>query len=143
MNSDVRFQYDASGIPGVSGFSSMIANNLTHVQGKRTDYKAHVWEYRNYRTGGWDKYDPEASESVDQAFQAYLMDPKCMDVRSVHSGDWEYQVDFQNMKQTNISHGKHRVREIRRVPTTLPSIKEEHDLVFEEENASTNNPTVN
>lgn len=71
------------------------------------------WEYRD---GGWKRYDAEASAVVETAFQEYLRDPGMLDVRSVKSGSWSYQVDFVNMKQTNIEHTAHTVRDIRRVP---------------------------
>ena len=39
-----------------------------------------------------------------------------MDVRAVKSGDFRYQIDFKAMKQTNIEHVNHTVRDIRRKP---------------------------
>jgi len=38
-----------------------------------------------------------------------------MDVRAVHSGKWNYQVDFINNTQTNIDHTSHTQRNIKRI----------------------------
>eukprot|EP00727_Mastigamoeba_balamuthi_P006138 m51a1_g2143 putative linker histone h1 and h5 domain containing protein (330) ;mRNA; r:4306-5781 len=70
------------------------------------------WEYFH---NGWRKYDAEASRLVEEEYQKYLADPAMLDVRSVQSGSWAYQVDFVNMKQTNIQHPDHTVRDIRRI----------------------------
>ena len=65
----------------------------------------------------WFPYTKEASDIVEQAYQDYKNDPAQVDVRSVKSGMWRYQVDFTNMTQTNIEHANHTVREIRRTLT--------------------------
>lgn len=70
------------------------------------------WQYYD---GGWRDYDDEASRIVEEAYQDYLANPNMLDVRSVQSGMWNYQVDFLNMKQTNINHFAHTVRDIRRI----------------------------
>lgn len=72
----------------------------------------HKWQYDD---NGFHDYDKEASKEVEAAYQDYLKSPGCWDVRAVKSGKWEYQVDFPNMKQTNIQHEKHTQRSIRRV----------------------------
>ena len=52
---------------------------------------------------------------MEEAYQEYLENPSLLDVRAVQSGTWHYQVDFLNMKQTNINHSAHTVRDIRRI----------------------------
>lgn len=68
----------------------------------------------------WRPYDKAASDTVEAAYQEYLHDPGMLDVRSVRSGSWAYQVDFLNMQQTNIEHTNHTVRQIRRNPPAVP-----------------------
>jgi len=70
------------------------------------------WEYKERDM--WFPYTSEASDIVEAAYQEYLSDPNQVDVRSVQSGMWCYQVDFTNMTQTNIQHQNHTVRDIRR-----------------------------
>jgi len=48
-------------------------------------------------------------------YQKYLENRGDTDVRAVKSGQWEYMVDFMAMKQTNIQHENHTIRNIRRV----------------------------
>jgi len=76
------------------------SNNQTH------------WQYFD---GIWKHYSREADRVVEEAYQDYLKNPGCFDVRAIKSGQWMYQVDFVNMKQTNIQHESHKVRDIRRV----------------------------
>jgi hypothetical protein len=76
------------------------------------------WEYFDR---SWRPYVKDASDVVEAAFQEYLRDPGMLDVRSVKSGSWAYQVDFVNMKQTNIEHANHTVRDIRRIPPIAPA----------------------
>jgi len=73
-----------------------------------------VWQYQEGST--WKPYDHNASDLVEKAYQDYLKNPGMCDVRAVKSGQWQYQVDFLNNKQTNIQHESHTVRSIRRVP---------------------------
>eukprot|EP00294_Goniomonas_avonlea_P006570 CAMPEP_0114563684 /NCGR_PEP_ID=MMETSP0114-20121206/13263_1 /TAXON_ID=31324 /ORGANISM="Goniomonas sp, Strain m" /LENGTH=239 /DNA_ID=CAMNT_0001749591 /DNA_START=26 /DNA_END=745 /DNA_ORIENTATION=+ len=63
---------------------------------------------------GWYDYDLSASESVEAAYQDWQSDATT-DVRSVRSGHFSYQIDFNGMTQTNIDHPAHRVRSIRRL----------------------------
>lgn len=79
---------------------------------KEKSTESALWEYKEH--GTWHPYAPEASAVVEEAYQDYLNDPAKVDVRSVQSGMWKYQVDFTNMTQTNIQHFNHTVREIRR-----------------------------
>jgi len=73
------------------------------------------WQYSEAGSK-WMNYDDTASDVVEVAYQSYLKNPGACDVRSVKSGQWSYQVDFLNLKQTNIQHESHTVRSIRRVP---------------------------
>jgi len=57
-----------------------------------------AWQYQE--DGKWLPYDLPASDIVENAFQEYLSNPGKCDVRSVKSGQWQYQVDFLNNKQT-------------------------------------------
>jgi len=75
----------------------------------------HIWQYHH---GAWKNYDTEASDTVEDVYQGYLANRGDTDVRAVKSGQWEYQVDFMAMKQTNIQHDSHTVRNIRRVKAT-------------------------
>jgi len=75
----------------------------------------HFWQYKD---GPWKNYDGEASNTVEQVYQNYLANKGDTDVRAVKSGSWEYMVDFLAMKQTNIQHDNHTVRDIRRLPVT-------------------------
>lgn len=59
----------------------------------------HIWQYED--GGRFHDYDGKASDIVEQCYQEYVANPHMMDVRAVKSGDWEYQVDFINMKQTS------------------------------------------
>jgi len=70
------------------------------------------WQYYD---NGWKYYEQAAADVVEEAYQDYVKDPGQFDVRAIKSGHWMYQVDFANMKQTNIQHEAHTVREIRRV----------------------------
>jgi len=74
-----------------------------------------VWQYSD---GSWKNYEVGASDTVEKVYQGYLANRGDTDVRAVKSGQWEYMVDFQAMKQTNIQHENHTVRSIRRVPNT-------------------------
>jgi len=73
----------------------------------------HLWQYHD---GSWKTYDPKASDVVEEVYQNYLSNRGDNDVRAVKSGQWEYMVDFLAMKQTNIQHANHTIRDIRRVP---------------------------
>eukprot|EP01097_Dermamoeba_algensis_P001749 TRINITY_DN165_c0_g2_i1.p1 TRINITY_DN165_c0_g2~~TRINITY_DN165_c0_g2_i1.p1 ORF type:complete len:249 (-),score=64.67 TRINITY_DN165_c0_g2_i1:146-892(-) len=69
------------------------------------------WQYEDR---GWHDYAPDASKVVEETYQEWLK-AKWTDVRAVRSGTWSYQVDFNNMKQTNIEHTNHTTRRIRRL----------------------------
>jgi len=76
--------------------------------------KDFVWQYQD-DAGKFKNYDGEASDIVEGCYEEYIKNPNMMDVRAVKSGDWQYQVDFINLKQTNIQHANHKVRNIRRI----------------------------
>ena len=74
-----------------------------------------VWQYQD---GGWHDYDPRGSDEVEQTYQLYEKEKatgRIIDVRSVRSGAWEYQVDFRQFTQQNVRHEAHTVRAIRRI----------------------------
>jgi hypothetical protein len=70
------------------------------------------WQYDDH---GWRDYDKKASDVVEGHWVEFQADPHSFDVRAVRSGDWEYQVDFKSMTQTNVVHPAHTVRKLRRV----------------------------
>ena len=82
------------------------------VKGAKFD---HFWQFKQ-DNGVWGNYDTVASDTIEDVYQKYLANRGDNDVRAVKSGQWEYQVDFMAMKQTNIQHPNHTVRDIRRVP---------------------------
>lgn len=71
-----------------------------------------IWQYDDH---GWKNYESAASDTVEEVYLAYLAHRGDTDVRAVKSGNWEYMVDFMAMKQTNIQHENHTIRNIRRV----------------------------
>jgi len=75
---------------------------------------SHVWQFVE-NDGSWRNYEVAASDEVEDTYQKYLQNKGDSDVRSVKSGQWQYQVDFMAYKQTNIQHSNHTVRNIRRV----------------------------
>ncbi|PRP82465.1 hypothetical protein PROFUN_09712 [Planoprotostelium fungivorum] len=91
---------------------SLEPEKLPRVKGLKHD---HMWQFetRNY---GWVDYQPDASDTVEDVYQDYLSNRGHTDVRAVRSGRWEYLVDFLAMKQTNIHHDSHTIRNIRRIP---------------------------
>jgi hypothetical protein len=59
---------------------------------------------------------------VEVNYQDYLKNPGHSDVRAVHSGQWNYMVDFRQMQQQNIQHENHTRRKIRRVQLPISEI---------------------
>jgi len=86
--------------------------SVTKPNGLKGD---HMWQYQD---GTWKNYDVEAANTVEEVYQGYLANRGDTDVRAVKSGQWEYMVDFMAMKQTNIQHDNHTVRNIRRIPVS-------------------------
>jgi len=73
------------------------------------------WQFHDAKfAGGWGDYESKANDVVEAAYQEWLKNPYT-DVRAVHSGDWNYSIDFTNNKQVNIQHEAHTQRDIRRV----------------------------
>jgi len=75
-----------------------------------------VWQYYD---SGFKNYDPTASDMVEGVYQEYLRSPYTCDVRSVQSGQWQYEIDFRIMTQRNIQHESHTTRRIRRIQIPL------------------------
>eukprot|EP01117_Protostelium_nocturnum_P010933 TRINITY_DN3952_c0_g1_i1.p1 TRINITY_DN3952_c0_g1~~TRINITY_DN3952_c0_g1_i1.p1 ORF type:complete len:349 (-),score=152.29 TRINITY_DN3952_c0_g1_i1:210-1256(-) len=96
------------------GAESSDKEPTVNIAGSKYD---HFWQYKE-REGVWGNYMLEASDVLEGVYQGYLSNRGDTDVRAVKSGDWEYQVDFLAMKQTNLQHANHTVREIRRVRNT-------------------------
>jgi len=96
---------------GTSTATSKEGGELTiaRPKGLKSDY---LWQFFD---GVWKNYEGEASDVVEDVYQKYLANRGDTDVRAVKSGQWEYMVDFMAMKQTNIQHENHTVRNIRRV----------------------------
>ena len=78
-------------------------------------HKVMHWEYyldraQDGKSPGWHPYDDHLHEELEQRFAD---GEKSVDVRSGYHG-FTYQVDFKEMKQTNLTHCNHTVRKIRR-----------------------------
>jgi len=82
---------------------------VTKPPGLKYDY---IWQYHD---GSWKNYQTASSDVCEEVYQKYLLNKGETDVRAVKSGQWEYMVDFVAMKQTNIQHEQHTVRDIRRI----------------------------
>ena len=76
----------------------------------RDTFENVIWQYEH---NGWQDYDRTASDVVEAAYQEWLATPYT-DVRAIKSGEWQYQVDFNALQQTNIIHANHTQRSIRR-----------------------------
>ena len=63
----------------------------------------------------WQDYDKSGNQTMEQFYQQYLKNENGTKTRAVHSGDWEYCVNFGSMKQINVQKPNHRKRKIRRV----------------------------
>ena len=58
---------------------------------------------------------PVAETKAETTQRAAALGNNDVDVRSVKSGMWTYEVNFNVMNQTNVEHPAHKVRQIRRV----------------------------
>ncbi len=87
-------------------------NNQEKSKPQSSSKYDHLWEYSD---NGWKNYDQKAGDILEEVYLKYLANRGDTDVRAVKSGQWEYQVDFMALKQTNIQHPNHTVRDIRRV----------------------------
>jgi len=94
----------------LSRTSSNSSKPLVNVPGAKYE---NIWQYKEGQN--WKSYDEKASDVVEEVYQKYLANKGDTDVRAVKSGQWEYQVDFSAMKQTNIQHENHTTRDIRRI----------------------------
>jgi predicted DNA-binding WGR domain protein len=79
-----------------------------------------IWQYWvddgvDGKKDGWYDYTKEAAEVVEGIYADFQENPEQgLGVRSVQSGNYCYQVDFNSMMQTNISHPKRKQRKIQR-----------------------------
>lgn len=89
-------------------------NSDTVKEKSKYDY---IWQYRE-NNGTWGDYDLKPSDVLEEVYQAYLENREGTDVRTVKSGQWEYEVDFKSMQQTNMQHPSRTVRPIRRLLRT-------------------------
>ncbi|EGC36827.1 hypothetical protein DICPUDRAFT_77505 [Dictyostelium purpureum] len=80
----------------------------------QNENKMFLWKYEF--NNKWLNYTDDASQVVEDAYQEWLTNPH-IDVRSVQSGQWAYQIDFKQMTQTNIQHIDHTSRNIKRTVT--------------------------
>lgn len=78
-----------------------------------------LWQYHvddgvDGKRKGWYDYFKEAAEIVEGAHAEFVANPeRNFNVRSVQSGTFCYQVDFSEMKQTNVTHPNRTQRQIR------------------------------
>lgn len=72
----------------------------------------HQWQYETRE--GWGDFDPEANKKMQSMFEAYMFD-EGEQLAQIKSGKWEYMVDFDTYRQTNIQHSNHRTRKIRQI----------------------------
>ena len=84
--------------------------NALYAEGSRT----HKWQFMN-DFNQFQDYDKAASDLVEMEYSSWQVTPS-VSVRSVHSGDWDYSVDFNALKQRNLRHHAHKERKIQRVP---------------------------
>lgn len=98
----------------VGPHATIFDNSSVGVVPTLTPSTAHAavphWQYEH---DGWKNYEKAASDVVEAAFVEWQKNPYT-DVRAIKSGEWEYMVDFTNMRQRNIQHESHTERNIRR-----------------------------
>lgn len=79
-----------------------------------------LWQYWvddgvDGKRDGWYDYFKEAAEEVERAHAEFINNPtRGYSIRSVQSGHFCYQIDFNEMKQTNVAHKNRKQRNIRR-----------------------------
>lgn len=79
-----------------------------------------LWQYYvddgvDGKKPGWYDYAKEAAEEVEGVYQEKVNNPgRALDVRCVQSGHFCYHVNFNEMKQTNVTHPNRKQRQIRR-----------------------------
>lgn len=107
--------------PSITKSPSMVKKGLTKKPSKGSINVATPavsnlgcsWQYQEGKQ--WKDYETAAIPVVEAAYQDWLKNP-FIDVRAVKSGQWKYQVDFNQKTQTNVQHDSHTSRSIRRVP---------------------------
>lgn len=77
-----------------------------------------LWQYYvgdgvDGKPNGWYDYTTDAAAIVEGVHSEW-QNNQHMDVRCVQSGHWCYRVDFNEMKQTNVTHPGNKQRDIRR-----------------------------
>jgi len=103
--------------PPLINNEELLQTELTRLETEMEEAKnrSHIFQFDSKH--GWFDFDPEASQKMEAAYQEKLKNPSSNhQVHQVKSGpEWVYDIDFDNMTQTNIQHPNHRVRNIRRV----------------------------
>ena len=79
-----------------------------------------LWQYYvgdgvDGKADGWYDYVKEAAEIVETVYSEWVNNHQ-LDVRCVQSGTWCYKVEFNQMRQTNVTHPGRKERSIRRNP---------------------------
>jgi hypothetical protein len=112
------------GVPKVqSRGSSSITATSDSTPSKASGELVWVWQYYD---GGFHNFDASASDTVEGVYQEYLTSPYTCDVRAVQSGQWQYEIDFRLMTQTNIQHENNKKRRIRRIQISSSEKADKH-----------------
>ena len=87
---------------------------------KRNGYTGATWQYWvddgvDGKPDGWYPYDAAGSQQVELLYSEHARNPNLL-TRTVESGHFAYQVNLQQMRQTNIRHPARKTRHIRRCP---------------------------
>lgn len=99
----------AAPVPGKYVFKRKV---YTAAGPKRVLWQYYVDDFVDGKATGWYNYAPEAAATVEGVWSEWRFNA-WLDVRSVHSGYWDYNVDFNQLAQTNVKTQKRRT--IRRV----------------------------
>jgi len=102
------------GVPKSTTAPSVSTTTTTTTTPTSASSGENVWVWQFY-DNGFHNYDIDASNTVEGVYQEYLKSPFTCDVRAVKSGQWQYEIDFRVMTQTNIQHESHTQRRIRRI----------------------------
>lgn len=78
-----------------------------------------VWEFMD-DAGTWTRYSHGHNAAIERRYQAQLVDQDDCPIERIKTNFWTYEVDVNEMIQTNIDHGDHRQRQIRRVEVVTP-----------------------
>jgi hypothetical protein len=73
------------------------------------------WEYEDNL--GWTSYGDSHQAVLEASYQIFLRDKRSTTACKVRiqTDEWDYEVDFEAMSQTNLDHPGHRFRPVRRV----------------------------